>query len=49
MCTRRVRRDRNSGLIPLHARTAVVDLTPGFMKGVHRLFGRDAVAIETEA
>ncbi|MDX1421073.1 MAG: OB-fold nucleic acid binding domain-containing protein, partial [Rubricoccaceae bacterium] len=35
--------------VRLHARTAVVDLTPDFMKGVHRLFGRDAVALETEA
>jgi DNA polymerase-3 subunit alpha len=35
--------------VRLHARTAVVDLTPEFMKGVNKLFGHRAVVLEGEA
>jgi DNA polymerase-3 subunit alpha len=34
--------------VRLHARTAVVDLTPDFMKAITRQFGPDAVVLETE-
>jgi DNA polymerase III subunit alpha len=33
----------------LHIRTAVVDPTPELMKGLSRLFGREAVMLEAEA
>src|SRR5690606_24697456 len=35
--------------VRLHARTAVVDPTPELMKGLSRLFGREAVMLEAEA
>ena len=35
--------------VRLHARTAVVDLTPDLMKGLTRLIGREQVVLETEA
>ena len=35
--------------VRLHARTAVVDPTPDLMKGLNRLFGRDAILLEAEA
>ena len=34
--------------VRLHARTAVVDLTPDFMKGVSKLFGHNALVLEGE-
>ncbi len=34
--------------VRLHARTAVVDLTPDFMKGLSRMFGPQAVVLEGE-
>ncbi|MFN3596229.1 MAG: DNA polymerase III subunit alpha [Rubricoccaceae bacterium] len=35
--------------VRLHARTAVVDLTPDFMRGLTALFGPEAVVLEGEA
>ena len=35
--------------VRLHARTAVVDLTPDLMKGLNRRFGNDALMLESEA
>ncbi|WP_412067709.1 DNA polymerase III subunit alpha [Rubrivirga sp. IMCC43871] len=35
--------------VRLHARTAVVDLTPDLMKGLNRRFGTDALVLESEA
>ncbi|OZC03030.1 DNA polymerase III subunit alpha [Rubricoccus marinus] len=35
--------------VRLHARTAVVDLTPDLMKGLNKLVGRESVVLETEA
>ncbi len=35
--------------VRLHARTAVVDLTPDLMKGLSRRFGADALVLESEA
>lgn len=32
----------------LHVRTAVVDPTPELMKGLGKLFGREAVVLEAE-
>lgn len=34
--------------VRLHARTAVVDLTPDFMKGLSRMFGSESVVLEGE-
>ncbi len=35
--------------VRLHVRTAVVDPTPELMKGLGKLFGREAVVLESEA
>ena len=35
--------------VRLHARTAVVDLTPDLMKGLNRLFGARSLVLESEA
>ena len=35
--------------VRLHARTAVVDLTPDLMKGLRRQFGNEALVLESEA
>lgn len=35
--------------VRLHARTAVVEPTPELMKGLGKLFGREAVVLEAEA
>ena len=35
--------------VRLHARTAVVDPTPELMKGLGKLFGREAVTLEADA
>lgn len=34
--------------VRLHARTAVVEPTPELMKGLGKLFGREAVVLESE-